>query len=177
MVPSLMPQEEEEASQTDGAVPSTPSPVLFSSEDQAVPLGEEECEEEIGCQGQGGAGGEGAKNKLSGFAAEEPWGWMNSTMASLGDEGDKCIMVGQLCSPTAFTVQIEMQGTPLEAMVDTGAEVTVPGTEVYDRLQEKPPVRRRVTMLQAGDGAHLKGFIAGPLLSRRGRTFIRWTCT
>ena len=67
-------------------------------------------------------------------------------------------MVGQLCSPTAFTVQIEMQGTPLEAMVDTGAEVTVPGTEVYDRLQEKPPVRRRVTMLQA-------------------RTIIRWTCT
>ena len=57
-----MPQGEEEASQTEGAVPSTPSPVLFSSDDQAVPLGEEECEEEIVCQGQGGAGGEGAKD-------------------------------------------------------------------------------------------------------------------
>ena len=36
--------------------------------------------------------------------------------------------------PTAFTVQLEVQGTPLEAVVDTGAEVTVPGTEVYDQL-------------------------------------------
>ena len=43
--PYLMPQGEEEASQTEGVVPNTPSPVLFSSDDQAVPLGEEECEE------------------------------------------------------------------------------------------------------------------------------------
>ena len=57
---------------------------------------------------------------------------MDSTMASLGDEGDQCITVGQLCSPTAFTVRIEVQGTPLEAVVDTGAEVTVLGMEVYD---------------------------------------------
>ena len=88
------------------------------------------------------AGGEGAKDKPRGFAAAEPRGWIDSTMASLGDEGDQCITVGQLCSPTAFTVHIEVQGTPLEAVVDTGTEVTVPSTEVYDRLQEKPPVRR-----------------------------------
>ena len=40
--------------------------MLFSSDDQAVPLGEEECEEEIGCPDQGGAGGEGAKDKPRG---------------------------------------------------------------------------------------------------------------
>ena len=88
--PSLMPQGEEEALQAEGAVPSTPSPVLFSSsDDQAVALGEEECEEEIGGQGQGGAGGEGAKDKPRGFAAEEPGGWMDSTIASLEDKGDQ----------------------------------------------------------------------------------------
>ena len=126
--------------QAEGAVPSTPSPVLFSSsDDQAVPLGEEECEEAIGCPGQGRAGGEGAKDKPRGFAAEEPGGWMDSTMASLGDEGDQCIMVGRLCPPTAFTVQIEVQGTPLEAS------------------------------LQAGDGARLKGFIAGPFDVKAGQ--------
>ena len=68
--------------------------MLFSSDDQAVPLGEEECEEAIGCPGQGRAGGEGAKDKLRRFAAEEPGGWMDSTMASLGDGGDQYIMVG-----------------------------------------------------------------------------------
>ena len=61
MVPSLMPQEEEEASQTEGANPSTPLPSVVVIH-QAFPLGEEECEEEIVCQGQGGAGGEGAKD-------------------------------------------------------------------------------------------------------------------
>ena len=74
-------------------------------------------------------------------------------MPSLWDKGDQCITVGQLCPPTAFTV--EVQETPFETVVVTGAEVTVSGTEVHDRLQEKPPVRRRVTMLQAGDGARL----------------------
>ena len=96
-------------------------------------------------------------------------GWMVSNMASLGDEGDQCITVGQLCPPTVFTVQIEVQGTPLEAVVNTGAEVTVLGTEVYDRLQRKTPVRRRVTMLQAGDGTRLKGFIAGPFDVKAGQ--------
>ena len=48
----------------------TPSPVLFSSDDQAVPQGEEE----IGYQNQDGAGGEGAKDKSKGFAAEGPTG-------------------------------------------------------------------------------------------------------
>ena len=85
-----------------------PSQVLFSSEDQAVPLGEEECEEEIGCPDQGGAGGEGAKDKPRGFVAEGPGGWMDSTMALLGDEVDQCITVGQLCPPTAFTVRNEV---------------------------------------------------------------------
>ena len=50
-----------------------------------------------------------------------------------------------MCPITAFTVRIEVQGTPLEAVVDTGAEI-----------------RRPVTMMQAGDGAHLEGFLAGP---------------
>ena len=88
-----MPQGEEEASQIEGSVPSTPSPVLFSSDDQAVSLGEEE----IGCPDRGRAGGEGAKDKPRLFAAEEPGGWMDSTMAWLGDEGDQCITVGQMC--------------------------------------------------------------------------------
>ena len=71
---------------------------------------------------------------------------------------------------TAFTVQIEVQGTPLEAVVDTGAEVTLLATEVYIRLQEKPPVSRPVTMMQTGDGGHLKGFIAGPFDIKTGQS-------
>ena len=34
---------------------------------------------------------------------------------------------------------------PLEAVVHTGAEVTVLGMVMFNRLQEKPPIRRPVT--------------------------------
>ena len=95
---------------------------------------------------------------------------MDSTMALLGDEVDQCITVGQLCPPTAFTVRIEVQVTPFEAVVDTGAEVTVLGAEVYKRLQVKSPVRRKVAMLQAWDGSRLKGFIAGPFDVKAGQS-------
>ena len=95
--------------------------MLFSSDIQVVPQGEEE----IGYQDQGRAGGEVTKHKPRVFAAEKPGGWMDSTMASLVDEGDQCITVGQFCLPTAFTV-------------NTIAEVTVLGTEVYNRIREKP---------------------------------------
>ena len=74
---------------------------------------------------------------------------MDNTMASLGDKGDQCITVGQVCPPTAFIVQIEVQGTPLKAVADTGAKVTVLGTDVYNRLQEEPPPPRP----EAGDFA------------------------
>ena len=84
--------------------------MLFSLEEEAVPQSEEECEEVIGYQDQGGAGG-GGQGQGQGFAAEKPGSWMDSTMASLGVEGDQCITVGPLCPPTAFTVQIEVQGT------------------------------------------------------------------
>ena len=60
---------------------------------------------------------------------------------------------GRTVVPTAFTVRIEVQGTPLEAVVDTGSEG-----------------RRPVTMMQAGDGAHLKGFIAGQFNVKAGQS-------
>ena len=75
MVTSLMPQEEEEADDRRLRVrfQAPPSPVLFSSDDQAVPLGEEECEEvrrrlaaQARARGGGGAGGEGVVPRQSG---------------------------------------------------------------------------------------------------------------
>ena len=55
-----------------------------------------------------------------------------------------------------------MQGTLLEAVVDTGAEVSVLCKQVYDQLKLKPPINRHVKMMQAMDDACLRGFVAGP---------------
>lgn len=52
-----------------------------------------------------------------------------------------------------------MQGEALEAVVDTGAEVSVLDTRIFDRLVSKPRVEQQVTIVQAGK----KGFIAVPM--------------
>ena len=54
--------------------------------------------------------------------------------------------------------------------MDTGAEVTVLGAEVYNQVQVKPPVRKQVAMLQAWDGSRLKAFIAGRFDVKAGKS-------
>ena len=133
-----MPQGKEEASYTAGAVPSTPSPVLFSSDEQAVPQSEEECEKEIGYHDQGRAAEEGTKDNPRGSAAEEPGGWMDSIIASLGNKGDQCITVGQLSPLRRLKFGSRCRGRPWRHYL------TVLGMEVNNRLQEKLPIMKQV---------------------------------
>ena len=114
--------------------------MLFSSDEQAVPQGEEECEKEIGYHDQGRAGGEGTKDNPRGSGAEEPEGWMDSTIASLRDKGDQCITVGQL---RRLQFGSRCMGPPCRHYL------TVLGMEVNNRLHEKPPIMKSVTMMQA----------------------------
>ena len=44
-------------------------------------------------------------------------------------------------------------------LIDTVAEVTVLGTEVYNRIRKKPSVSMPTTIMLAGDCALLKGSI------------------
>ena len=67
---------------------------------------------------------------------------MDSTMSSLGDEGDQCITVGQLCPPMAFTVRIEVQGAPLEAVVDKDAGMYAHQALMVRELDFKEPGRQ-----------------------------------
>lgn len=86
------------------------------------------------------------------------------------DEGeDLCVVVGQVRPQTSYSVPLRIQGSPIEAVVDTGAEVSVLGKMFYDQLEQKPHVKRQVTLLQAGHGARLKGFVADPFDFRVGR--------
>lgn len=54
-------------------------------------------------------------------------------------EGELCVTVSQLCPRTAFTIKLRIQGAPIEAVVDTGAEVSVLGRKCYDNLESRPP--------------------------------------
>ena len=73
-------------------------------------------------------------------------------MTQAGD-GSPCITVGQLSLLTDFTVGLEVQGSLLKAVVDTGAAVSVLCTQMYDQLKVKLPIKRPVKMMQARDNA------------------------
>lgn len=71
---------------------------------------------------------------------------------------------------------IEDPRLSIEAVADTGAEVSVLGKMFYDQLEQKPPIKRHVTLLQAGHGARLKGFVAGPFDFVWASAHLRLTC-
>ena len=83
---------------------------------------------------------------------------------------------GTAMPPTAFTVGLEVQGTLLEAAVDTGAEVSVLCTQVYDQLKVKPSIKRHVKMLQAGDNTSLRGFVWAHLMLGSDGAHTGWIC-
>lgn len=96
-------------------------------------------------------------------------GWSLITLGSGKGEPRNQRRVGQQGKilqrwiPSAgFTVQRLIQDLPVEAVVDTGVEVSMLGMEQYYSLGFKPLVKREVTLLQGGTGAQLSGFIAGP---------------
>lgn len=83
-------------------------------------------------------------------------------------EGDRCITIDQVAPATGYAVQLWVQGSPVEAVVDTGAEVSVLGTERYNSLERKPPIKKHIILMQPGAGTRLEGFIAGPFSTQVG---------
>ena len=73
------------------------------------------------------------------------------------------IIVCRLHSCSAFTVTCIVQATPVTAIVDSAAEVTVISDKVYNKLKPKPPVKKHAILHTAGRDMSMKGFIVGPV--------------
>jgi hypothetical protein len=80
------------------------------------------------------------------------------------------VPISQIRPTIGFMVEVEVQGVTVEAVVDTGAEVSVLSKRVYDELDPKPPIKQYVTLTQAGENAKMSGSITGPVEMRLGST-------
>jgi hypothetical protein len=78
------------------------------------------------------------------------------------DEEDGAVTVLKLSNGVMFRVPVEAQGMPLQAVVDTAAQVTLVSEELYKSLDPAPPIRKEVVMNTAGKGMQMNGYIAGP---------------
>jgi hypothetical protein len=60
--------------------------------------------------------------------------------------GVQPVPIAQIRPTTGFMVEVAVQGVPVQAVVDTGAEVNVLSMRVYDELNPRLPIKQHVTM-------------------------------
>ena len=93
----------------------------------------------------------------------------NESQSSLGDatdtdsESESCIQINQLRSASMIQIPVMLGGIPIEAVVDTAAEVTIISDRVYKELNWTGPIIKQVLLQTAGRELKIKGFIIGPL--------------
>ncbi|KAL8622171.1 hypothetical protein ACOMHN_052973 [Nucella lapillus] len=82
------------------------------------------------------------------------------------------LQVNRVCASSSG-VKINVGGLPIEAKVDSGAEITIISTSVFQQLKKKPKKIRDVEMHLADQGSSLSGFITEPLELKIGQAKFR----
>jgi predicted aspartyl protease len=75
---------------------------------------------------------------------------------------EEIIEVNQLSS-VLYKITVKVEGTPVDAVVDTGSDVTIISDEVFKKLKVKPKVLKRVTLNAAGKQMRMVGRVIGPV--------------
>jgi predicted aspartyl protease len=78
-------------------------------------------------------------------------------------DGEEIIEVNQLSSVSKYKITVKVEGTPVDAVVDTGSDVTIISDEVFKKLKVKPKVLKRVTLNAAGKQMRMVGRVIGPV--------------
>lgn len=80
----------------------------------------------------------------------------------------KTVTVRQLYSASLLRLDMHLQDVQVTAVVDTAAEVTIVSDELFQRMENKPPVKQRITMHAAGKGMKMDAFLCGPVVLKIG---------
>ena len=91
-----------------------------------------------------------------------------STPPDLTTDREEEVIVCQLRSCSMLRVTIEVNDIPLQAVVDTAAEVTIVSDRVFQLLNPAPPTVRNVVLSTAGRDMRLKGAVVGPVTIKLG---------
>ena len=73
------------------------------------------------------------------------------------------LKVAQFRSNSALLLPLEINGTRVKAIVDTGAEKTIISDSLFERLKERPPILSTIQMYTAEKGSSFPGKKVGPV--------------
>ncbi|KAL8614665.1 hypothetical protein ACOMHN_051117 [Nucella lapillus] len=100
-----------------------------------------------------------------------PQGETNGGLKSAAKTEPQLLRVNRVCASSSG-VNIVVGGLPVEAKIDSGAEITILSTTAFERLREKPKKLREVNMQLADQGSTMRGFVTRPVgLKIGGMTF------
>ena len=80
------------------------------------------------------------------------------------------VTVCMLKSVSKFTVPVQVDGVVVEAVLDFAAEVTIISDKIYESLTTPPKKLYDVRLDTAGRQLSMKGFVAGPVRLKTGRS-------
>ena len=84
----------------------------------------------------------------------------NNSTKSTGT--DKPLKVHRVCAGSSF-INLKVGGRLVKARIDSGAEITILSTEIYNTLKEKPNRIKDVVMQMADGDKVMQGFITKPV--------------
>ncbi|XP_076440974.1 uncharacterized protein LOC143280226 [Babylonia areolata] len=89
------------------------------------------------------------------------------------EEGVKLevLHVNRVCASSS-SIQITIGGTPVEAKVDSGAEITIVANSIFDSWKTKPQRVRDVVLYMADQESALQAFLTSPVPMRLGKTLF-----
>ncbi|KAL8599127.1 hypothetical protein ACOMHN_007843 [Nucella lapillus] len=100
-----------------------------------------------------------------------PQGETNGGLKPAAKTEPQLLRVNRVCASSSG-VKIVVGGLPVEAKIDSGAEITILSTTAFEKLREKPKMLREVNMQLADQGSTMRGFITRPVgLKIGGMTF------
>ncbi|KAL8604518.1 hypothetical protein ACOMHN_015802 [Nucella lapillus] len=100
-----------------------------------------------------------------------PQGETNGGLKSAAKTEPQLLRVNRVCASSSG-VKIVVGGLPVEAKIDSGAEITILSTTAFEQLREKPKKLRGVNMQLADQGSTMRGFVTRPVgLKIGGMTF------
>ena len=86
-----------------------------------------------------------------------------SVLPEKGNIEQECVTVCQLQSVSQFSLEVQVAEKTVDAVVDSGAQVSIISEKLYNSLQNPPKKLRMVKLQTAGKQLSMQGFIAGPV--------------
>ena len=83
------------------------------------------------------------------------------------NNSEEKVKIHQVKAGSSF-VQLNVGGIPVKARIDSGVEITILSSKIFEKFSKQPTIVKKVVMQMADNDAVLQGFIVKPVQMKLG---------